>query len=75
MIELNKINGATIFVNPDLIRVIEITPDTVLTFTDGEKIMVRDRPQEIIEKIVLYRRRCDSGPEIARVAQLAPLKE
>lgn len=64
MIELNKINGTAIFVNPDLIRVIETAPDTVLTFTDGEKLMVRDRPHEIVEKIVLFRRRCALGPEI-----------
>lgn len=58
MIELNKLNGTLVLVNPDLIRFVESTPDTVLTFIDGEKMMVRDRPQEIVEKIVDYRRSC-----------------
>jgi flagellar protein FlbD len=62
MIELYKLNGTIVFVNPDLIRVIEATPDTVLSFLDGDKMMVRDRPQEIIEKIVSFRRRCQSAP-------------
>lgn len=60
MIEVSKINGKVVMVNPDLIRFIEATPDTVLTFTDGERLMVRDLPQEILEKIVRYRRSCGS---------------
>lgn len=61
MIEINKLNGATVLVNPDLIRFIEATPDTVLTFTDGEKLMVRDRPRAIVEKIIRYRHKCMTG--------------
>ncbi len=57
MIELSKLNGIAVLVNPDLIRFVESAPDTVLTFTDGEKLMVRDKPDEIVEKIVVYRRR------------------
>ncbi len=57
MIELSKLNGIHVMVNPDLIRFVESTPDTVLTFTDGEKLMVRDRPEEIVEKIVVFRRK------------------
>lgn len=66
MIELSKINGLTVLVNPDLIRFIESAPDTVLTFTDGEKLMVREQPSEIVEKIVRYRRRIANRPEIIR---------
>ena len=58
MIEVSKINGKAVMVNPDLIRFIEATPDTVLTFTDGERLMVQDQPREIIEKIILFRRSC-----------------
>lgn len=58
MIEVSKINGKPVFVNPDLIRFIESTPDTVLTFTDGDRMMVRDEPKEILEKIVRFRRTC-----------------
>ena len=58
MIELIKINGTKVLVNPDLIRFIESTPDTILIFTDGETLMVREKLQEILNKIVNYRRRC-----------------
>ncbi len=57
MIELKKLNGASIFVNPDLIRVVESTPDTLINFVDGESLLVKDTPQEIIASIVSYRRR------------------
>jgi flagellar protein FlbD len=58
MIELSKINGKPVLVYPDLIRFIEATPDTVLTFTDGERMMVRDEPNAILEKIIRFRRSC-----------------
>ncbi len=64
MIEVKRLNGTAILVNPDLIRFIESTPDTVLTFVDGETMMVRERPQEIVEKIVIYRRNC--SPTISK---------
>jgi flagellar protein FlbD len=56
MIVLTKINSATIAVNSDLIEYIEETPDTVITFTNNDRIVVQERMTEIIEKIVQYRR-------------------
>jgi flagellar protein FlbD len=56
MIVLTKINDATIAVNSDLIEYIEETHDTVITFTNNDRIVVQERMSEIIEKIVQYRR-------------------
>jgi flagellar protein FlbD len=56
MIQLTKINGHQITLNPDLIEFIEETPDTVITLTNNDKIVVKDRMTEIIEKVVHYRR-------------------
>ncbi len=56
MILLTKINSAPIAVNSDLIEYIEETPDTVITFTNNDRIVVQERMDEIIEKIVQYRR-------------------
>lgn len=55
MIKVNKLNQEDVFINPDLLRAIEQTPDTLLTFTDGTKLIVRERPAEIIERIVAFR--------------------
>lgn len=56
MIQLTKINGHQIVLNPDLIEFIEETPDTVITFTNNDKVVVKDRMTEIIDKVVCYRR-------------------
>jgi flagellar protein FlbD len=62
MIEVSKVNGKPVLVNPDLIRFIEATPDTVLTFTDGERLMVQDKPDEIVQRIIRFRRSCALPP-------------
>ena len=35
MVEVTKINGVKVLVNPDLIELVEETPDTVISFTTG----------------------------------------
>ncbi len=56
MIQLTKINGHQIVLNADLIEYIEETPDTVITLTNNDKVIVKDRMAEIIEKVIRYRR-------------------
>ena len=56
MIELTKINGAKVLVNPDLIELVEETPDTVIAFTTGRKIIVKESRQEIRNLVKLYRK-------------------
>lgn len=47
MIEVTKINGSKILVNTNLIEVVEETPDTVITLTDGKKIIIKESRHEI----------------------------
>lgn len=56
MILLTKINKAQIAVNSDLIQYIEETPDTVITLTNNDKVVVHEKMSEIIQKVVHYRR-------------------
>jgi flagellar protein FlbD len=56
MLILTKINQAQIAVNPDLIQYMEETPDTVITMTNDEKVVVKESIAEIIEKVVSFRR-------------------
>ena len=60
MIEVTKINGVKVLVNPDLIELVEETPDTVLTLTTGRKIIVKESRQEIKNLVILYKRECNS---------------
>ncbi|HBA68684.1 MAG TPA: flagellar protein FlbD, partial [Lachnospiraceae bacterium] len=42
MIEVTKINGVKVLINPDLMELVEETPDTVISFTTGRKIIVKE---------------------------------
>ncbi len=44
-----------IYVNPDLVQVIESTPDTVLTMTNQSKVIVLETPAEVTELICRWR--------------------
>ena len=56
MIEVTRLNETKILINPDLIEVVEETPDTVITFTTGKKIIVKESRQEVKNLVKLYRR-------------------
>jgi flagellar protein FlbD len=57
MIALRRLNNQPIMVNPDLIESLEATPDTVMTLTSGNKLIVRDSMDEVREKIIEFKRR------------------
>ena len=56
MVEVRKINGVKVLVNPDLIELVEETPDTVISFTTGRKIIVTESRQEIKSLVKSYRK-------------------
>ena len=56
MIEITKMNGQKVLINPDLIELVEETPDTVMTLTTGRKIIVKESRQEVKNLVILYRR-------------------
>ncbi len=57
MIQLTRLNNRPLIVNSDLIKFIEKAPDTVITLVTGEKIVVRETSEEVMEQIVDYRQR------------------
>ena len=58
--------------NSDLIESIEATPDTVISLSTGKKVIVRESVQEIIERVVVFRRKLAAPPqELGSVTQIA----
>jgi len=57
MISVTRLDESELFVNSDMIEFVESTPDTIITLTDGKKIIVQQCPKEIIDRIVDFRRR------------------
>ncbi|NLY67330.1 MAG: flagellar FlbD family protein [Tissierellia bacterium] len=55
MIRLKRLNGKEFVVNCDLIMFVEETPDTVITLTTGQKIVVIDDIEDIINRIIEYK--------------------
>ena len=61
MIQLTRLNGQPLVINSDLIKLIESAPDTVISLVNGEKIVVRETYDQILERIVQFRRRVLDG--------------
>jgi flagellar protein FlbD len=55
MIRLTRINHEPLVLNSDLIEHIETTPDTVISMTTGQKFMVLESPDEVIDRVILFR--------------------
>lgn len=62
MIKLTKLNGRKFFLNCELIKTLEQTPDTVITLTLGEKLMVLESTEEVISATMEYRKRLYQDP-------------
>jgi len=55
MIQLTRLNNQPLMVNSDLIKFIEKAPDTVLTLVSGEKVVVLESCEQVLEKVVEFR--------------------
>ena len=81
MIELTRLNGTQMVLNSDLIKTAESSPDTMLTLINGEKMIVREPCEEVVERVVAYRarllslvaKRLSNGAELPRVSGLTSL--
>jgi flagellar protein FlbD len=56
MIKLTRLNHVPLIVNADLIEHVEVTPDTVVALTTGQKFMVLESAEEVIEKVIQFRK-------------------
>jgi flagellar protein FlbD len=56
VVRVTRLNGKEFYVNPDMITFIEETPDTVITLSDGRKLVVTEDALPVIERIIEYRK-------------------
>ena len=56
MIKVTRLDGREMVVNAQLVRFIEATPDTILSLTGGEKVVVREGVDEVIRRCIEYGR-------------------
>ena len=55
MIDLTRLNGHRLTVNCDLIKFVEATPDTTLSLTTGDKLIVRESPEDVSARVSAFR--------------------
>lgn len=61
MIYVTRFNQEVFLINSDLIETIEETPDTVVTLTTGRKFLIKETCDEVVEKVISYKRRIIEG--------------
>ena len=54
MIKLTRLDGETFVLNADLIRYVEARPDTFITLTTGERVVVAETMDEVLMRAVTY---------------------
>ncbi|MCZ6634763.1 MAG: flagellar FlbD family protein [bacterium] len=57
MIRVTRFNKTILYINADMIEFLESTPDTIITLNTGRKVLVRETVDEVIDKVVTYKRR------------------
>ena len=62
MIRLTRINHVPLVLNSDLIEHIEATPDTIISLTNGQKLVVAETVDEVIERVIQFRRAIHLAP-------------
>ena len=57
MIRVTRLNGTEYYINPHQIESIEVRPDTTLLMLSGKYVVIKEKVEEVIDRIVEYRRR------------------
>ena len=66
MIQLTRINHVPLVLNADLIEHLEVTPDTLIAMTTGQKFMVLESADEVIRKVIEFRHSIAAGVPCVR---------
>ncbi len=64
MIEVTRLNGKKYWLNPHLIESMEEKPDLTVVLITGKIVVLKDKPQEVIEKIIAYRKQIGINQEL-----------
>jgi flagellar protein FlbD len=56
MISVTRLDGSEVVVNAELLMLVEAMPDTHLTLTDGRQLIVQESSDEVVARVIAYRR-------------------
>lgn len=69
MIKLTRLDGEPFILNADLIKYVEQRPDTFITLTTGDRIVVTEAPEDVLRLTIDYQRNKRLLPEDCQQAQ------
>ena len=62
MLQVTRLNGSVFHLNPDLMMTVEANPDTIVTMTNGEKLLIRETPEEMTRQFLVFKQQCYAQP-------------
>jgi flagellar protein FlbD len=68
MIKLTRLGGEEFLLNADLIRYVEARPDTFITLTIGDRVVVEESMDEVLRRAIDYQREKHMIPQATRVS-------
>jgi len=63
MIHVTRINHLPLVLNSDLIEHMESTPDTIISLTNGQKLVVLESVEEVVKRVMEFRRSIQAPPD------------
>ena len=63
MICVTRLDGKPYWINPHLIESMEQKPDLTVTFLSGKKIVLKDSPEQLIQRIIEYRKKLNNSTQ------------
>jgi flagellar protein FlbD len=66
MIHVTRINRVPLVLNSDLIEHMESAPDTIISLTNGQKFMVLESADEVIQRVIAFRRQLFTHAPVGR---------
>ncbi|MHC2067389.1 flagellar FlbD family protein [Bremerella sp. T1] len=57
MIKLTRLGGEAFVLNAELIRYVEANPDTFITLTNGDRIVVQEGTDVVVDRVIEYHQR------------------
>ncbi len=56
MIQVTRLNDSVLLINAETIQSVEAKPDTVITFLNRDRLIVKEPAEEVSRRILRYRR-------------------
>jgi flagellar protein FlbD len=75
VIAVTRLDGAPMLLNADVVEWIEQTPDTLVGLLNGDRFLVRESPDELVRRIVEFKRSAMAGPAVRLVSPRAENNE